>query len=215
MSRANPGAIEQHVETPGHAEWGRFANEFGTAHKAFFITADSMTFDFGRIAPIEFAFIDGGHDLEHVLNDSRKVYDVLSPGGWLVWHDFNSPVAWVKVREAIEVIGFAEPVVHVEGTEGPYFRKHGGDGPPPWTVADMSHTSSHTAFALSRRERVPAGRVRRETGDGEPPSPAAAMGEGRVKPRLSASRVAGSSAWRAWGFPLTSFVTTRPPRANL
>ena len=65
-----------------------------------------MRFDFERVAPVEFAFIDGGHDLEHVLNDSRKVYDVLSPGGWLVWHDFKSPVAWVKVREAIEMIGF-------------------------------------------------------------------------------------------------------------
>ena len=73
MPRAAPGAAEQQVEVPGHAEWGRFADHFGTAHKAFFITADSMTYDFGRIAPLDFAFIDGGHDLEHVLNDSRKV----------------------------------------------------------------------------------------------------------------------------------------------
>ena len=43
---------------PGHADWGRFANHFGTAHKAFFITADTMSYDFGRIAPIDFAFID-------------------------------------------------------------------------------------------------------------------------------------------------------------
>ena len=127
MSRAAPGAAEQQVEVPGHADWGRFANHFGTAHKAFFITADSMTYDFGRIAPLDFAFIDGGHDFEHVLNDSRKVYEALAPGGWMVWHDFDSPVPWVKVREAIERSGFSEPVVHVQGTEVAFLQK-GRDG---------------------------------------------------------------------------------------
>ena len=33
---------------------------------------------------------------------AARAYDALAPGGWLVWHDFNSPVPWVKVREAIE-----------------------------------------------------------------------------------------------------------------
>ena len=65
-----------------------------------------MTYDFGRLAPLDFVFIDGGHDLEHALNDSRKAYNALAPGGWLVWHDFNSPTPWVKVREAIERSGF-------------------------------------------------------------------------------------------------------------
>jgi len=123
MPRAAPGAPEQEVEVPTHSDWGRFANHFGTAHKAFFIRADTITYDFGRLAPLEFVFIDGGHALEHVLNDSRKAYDVLVPGGWLVWHDFNSPVPWVQVREAIEQIGFAEAVVHVEGTEVGFLRK--------------------------------------------------------------------------------------------
>ena len=132
MSRVAPGAVEQQIEVPEHADWGRFANHFGTAHKAFFITADTMTYDFERVAPIDFAFVDGAHDLEHVLNDSGKVYEALAPGGWLVWHDFDSPVPWVKVREAIERAGFAEAVVHVEGTEVAFLRKgdaeQGGDG---------------------------------------------------------------------------------------
>ena len=42
------------------SEWGRFANHFGTAHKAFFITADSMTYDFGRLAPLDFASSTAG-----------------------------------------------------------------------------------------------------------------------------------------------------------
>ena len=131
MPRIAPGAVEQQVEVPAHSDWGRFANHFGTAHKAFFITADTMAYDFGRIAPLDFAFIDGGHDLEHVLNDSRKTYNILSPGGLIVWHDFNSPVPWVKVREAIEQMKFDEPVVHVEGTEVAFLRKGSGE----WRVA--------------------------------------------------------------------------------
>jgi hypothetical protein len=131
MPCAVAGAAEQEVDVPTHSEWGRFANHFGTAHKAFFVTADSMTYDFGRLAPLEFVFIDGGHDLEHILNDSWKAYDALVPGSWLVWHDFNSPVPWVKVREAIEQIGFAEPDVHVEGTEVAFLRKGDDRRPSP------------------------------------------------------------------------------------
>jgi len=123
METAGPGAREQQVEDPTRADLGRFANHFGKAHKVFFITADSTLYDFGRLALLEFAFIDGGDDLEHALNDSFKAYEALEPGGWLVWHDFDSPAPWVKVREAIERVGFAEPVVHVEGTEVAFLRK--------------------------------------------------------------------------------------------
>jgi predicted O-methyltransferase YrrM len=123
MPRAAAGAIEQRGDTPAQRDWGRFANYFGAAHKAFFIMADSMTYDFGRLAPLDYVFIDGAHDMEHVLNDSRKAYDALAPGGWLVWHDFYSPIPSVRVREAVEQIGFVEEVVHVEGTEVALLRK--------------------------------------------------------------------------------------------
>jgi glycosyltransferase involved in cell wall biosynthesis/tetratricopeptide (TPR) repeat protein len=162
MPRARPGAAQQQVEVPHHSEWGRFANHFGTAHKAFFITADTMTYDFGRIAPIDFAFIDGGHDLEHVLNDSRKTYEILSPGGLIVWHDFQSPVPWVKVREAIELIGFAEPVVHVEGTEVAFLRKGAvesrqpavGSGQGIGSPSDSDNGRSHSPLLPGSRRLI-------------------------------------------------------------
>ena len=59
------GAAEQDNEAPSRAELGKLADHFGKAHKAYFIIADSMTYDFGRLAPLDFVFIDGGHDLEH------------------------------------------------------------------------------------------------------------------------------------------------------
>ncbi len=78
MARAVAGPAEQQGDTPPHQHWAHFADHFGTAHKAFFIMGDTMTYDFGRLAPLEFVFIDGAHDLEHVSNDSRKAYDALA-----------------------------------------------------------------------------------------------------------------------------------------
>jgi len=52
----------------------------------------------------------------------------LAPGGWLAWHDFDSPVPWVHVRAAIERLGLAEPVYHVAGTQVAFLRK-AGPGP--------------------------------------------------------------------------------------
>jgi glycosyltransferase involved in cell wall biosynthesis len=129
--KTSAGAREQQVEEPGRGEFGRFADQFGKAWKVFFIIADSMVYDFGRLAPLDFVFIDGGHDLEHALNDSRKAYQALDRGGWLVWHDFDSLVPWVKVREAIERLGFSEPLVHVEGTQVAFLRKQAPLPSPP------------------------------------------------------------------------------------
>ena len=59
MAHAGPAHSSSRVIRRRKRQWGRFADQFGTAHKAFFIMGDSMTYDFGRLAPLEFAFIDG------------------------------------------------------------------------------------------------------------------------------------------------------------
>ncbi len=115
----------QRPEDPPRAGFGRYANHFGKVHKVFFITADSLHYDFQRLAPLDFAFIDGAHDFQHVLSDSLKAYQVLNPGGFLVWHDFNSRSAWVEVRQALEQLPFPEAIYHVAGTEVAFLRKQG------------------------------------------------------------------------------------------
>src|SRR5439155_18418887 len=47
---------QQRYEDPPRAEFGRFANHFGKAHKVLFATADSLAYDFGRLGPLDFAF---------------------------------------------------------------------------------------------------------------------------------------------------------------
>ena len=118
-----PKAGPQGYEIPHRAAFGCCANHFGKAHKVFFITADSLHYNFRRLTPLDFAFIDGAHDLQHVLNDTLRVYEVLRPGGCIVWHDFDSTVAWVEVRKALEQAQLAETIYHVAGTEVAFLRK--------------------------------------------------------------------------------------------
>jgi glycosyltransferase involved in cell wall biosynthesis len=120
----------QRYEDPPRAEFGRHAGHFGKAHKVLFATADSLHYDFGRLGPLDFAFIDGAHDRDHVTSDTLKAYRQLVPGGCLVWHDFDSAVAWVEVRPALERIDFAEAVCHVAGTGVAFLHKQPGARPP-------------------------------------------------------------------------------------
>jgi hypothetical protein len=81
MAKAADDAAEQQVEMPNRVGLGRFADHLCKVNEVFVISADTMRYDFGWQALLEFAFIDGGHDLEHALHDRR-----------VVWHDFESPV---------------------------------------------------------------------------------------------------------------------------
>ncbi len=133
---AVPTAEPQRYETPERGRFGCMANSFGKVGKVFFITADSLTYDFARLGGIDFAFLDGAHDLRHVLSDTCNVYDILRPGGLLVWHDFTSTADWVEVRRALERLRFAEPVVHVAGTAVAFLRKAAATGGPPVAVQE-------------------------------------------------------------------------------
>ena len=76
---------------------------------------------------------------QHVLSDTVKVYEVLRPGGYLVWHDFTSPVDWVEVRQALDRLRFREPVVDVAGTSVAFLRKAAVPAkPPPCRVPSSS-----------------------------------------------------------------------------
>ena len=114
---------EQRYEDPSRGEFARHADAFGKGHKIFFITADSMYYDLSRLAPLDFAFIDGAHDFDHVLADSRNVHAAMREGGCIVWHDFNSLTPWVKVREALEAAHFREKIHFVEGTQVAFLHK--------------------------------------------------------------------------------------------
>lgn len=41
------------------------------------------------IGPICAAFIDGCHDAEFVVNDTKKVLSIAEPGSFIMWHDYD------------------------------------------------------------------------------------------------------------------------------
>ena len=55
------------------------------------IKANSMQFDYSVFdKSIDFAFIDGGHNLKNIESDTRNVLSCMNEKGIIVWHDFTS-----------------------------------------------------------------------------------------------------------------------------
>lgn len=58
---------------------------------------------------INVAFIDGCHDTDFVINDTRKLLPLMAPGGLILWHDFNPELTyrfpWIKdVMTGIDIL---------------------------------------------------------------------------------------------------------------
>jgi glycosyltransferase involved in cell wall biosynthesis/tetratricopeptide (TPR) repeat protein len=186
---------EQGPEVPPRAEFARFVNHFGTGHKAALIAADSRVCDFGRFAPLDFAFIDGGHDFETARSDSRKAYAALRPGGCLVWHDFGSSVPWVRVREAVESSGFAEPIHHVTGTGVAFLFKadrQAGESPQIAIAWDGEFEPVHSLAGVNRAVCAELAAQGHQLALIEHPSPVPGGGRVDLTPEL-----------RTWARPLS------------
>jgi predicted O-methyltransferase YrrM len=52
------------------------------------VLANTATWE-PNVGSIDVALVDGCHDTEFVFNDSRKVLAHMSPGSFLLWHDFH------------------------------------------------------------------------------------------------------------------------------
>ena len=69
---------------------GRIYREKGLGKRVCQIYCDSRDWDTSNY-PADFfdsVLIDGGHQPEVVINDTRKSLQVLRPGGLIMWHDF-------------------------------------------------------------------------------------------------------------------------------
>ena len=52
---------------------------------------DSGTFDFSPyFGKVDLMFVDGAHSFEYVLSDTEAAYQMVKPGGLILWHDYAS-----------------------------------------------------------------------------------------------------------------------------
>ena len=78
---------------------------------------DSKTFDFGFLKnSADFIFIDGNHDEDYALNNSKVALECLGQGGVIVWHDYTT---WDGVTKGLDLFSKMNPslnIVHLQGT---------------------------------------------------------------------------------------------------
>jgi hypothetical protein len=69
--------------------------------------------------PFDLIFVDGSHQFEHVVADSRLALELLAPGGVIVWHDYRPNDYYnngLRVPEGLEIIRQSVPVYAVPHT---------------------------------------------------------------------------------------------------
>ena len=72
------------------------------------LSGDSATFDYAPYAGrMDLVFVDGSHQYEYVINDSRRALELLGPtGGLIIWHDYGQ---WYGVTHALDELRATEP----------------------------------------------------------------------------------------------------------
>ncbi|NLD90526.1 MAG: class I SAM-dependent methyltransferase [Lentisphaerae bacterium] len=81
---------------------------------------DSGTFDFSPYyGKVDLMFIDGSHSYEYVLSDTEAAWKMVTPGGLILWHDYDSRW-WPGVTRALNQLQGQDPrfaaIRHVENT---------------------------------------------------------------------------------------------------
>lgn len=106
------GPINYH-RTDAGGYIGHLYKEKGLGPRVCQIYCDSRQWDTSNYPPgfFDSVFIDGGHQPEVVVNDTRKALELLRKGGLIMWHDFcpipevRSEVQSIKgVTDGIELL---------------------------------------------------------------------------------------------------------------
>lgn len=62
----------------------------------------------------DLVLVDAAHDYESVMHDSRRAFQVVAPGGCIIWDDYH-PTQWESVR-ALNHIASDHELIHVAPT---------------------------------------------------------------------------------------------------
>jgi hypothetical protein len=78
---------------------------------------DSFQFDPAPLEDcVDFAFIDGGHHYECVVNDTEKTARMIRATGIVMWHDYGGTGDFLPLTNYLEALGRGGPIFRVPGT---------------------------------------------------------------------------------------------------
>lgn len=80
------------------------------------ILGNSNTYDFRRFhGKLDMIYIDGGHDLETLTNDTKNSLAMLSPDRpvCVAWHDYGNPV-YPQVKTYLDNLSHTKKLYHIE-----------------------------------------------------------------------------------------------------
>lgn len=95
------------VDKPGSGRrYERNRNAFpGAVAKIEQLLGDSATFDFSRYREsCSLVFVDGSHTADYVDRDSKTAFELVRPGGVVLWHDYGT---WEGVTGVLEQMNSA------------------------------------------------------------------------------------------------------------
>ena len=95
---------------------GYIVSEMGIANRFSQILCNSLEFDPKPYAnQIELGFIDGGHSLKHVMNDTMKMAVMAASRGLVLWHDYGGQGDFRDLTRYLEQLARTIPVYRVPG----------------------------------------------------------------------------------------------------
>lgn len=97
LAEAIPEATVTTLDLPREDNPWAFADDIGiffrdapSASRITQLRADSRSFDPGQDRHgYDFIWVDGDHSYEAVQSDTRTAFELLQPGGAILWHDFG------------------------------------------------------------------------------------------------------------------------------
>lgn len=89
-------------------------DELGLKHRYTQILHDSLSFDPSAYeGKIELGFIDGGHSLSHVRNDTEKMAVMAADRGIVFWHDYGGLGEFLPLTRYLEDLSKSIPIYRI------------------------------------------------------------------------------------------------------
>ena len=86
-------------------------------HKVEQLFIDSKKFDERPyFKKFDLIFIDGSHAESYVESDSKKAFQMVKPGGVVLWHDYRGPDRAPGVYNTLNKLSKTMDLVHIAGT---------------------------------------------------------------------------------------------------